>query len=149
MGRLSNPAADFTHACDQGLRGRERRKDVDAEAAWPTGPGNRQAQRRLGRADVEQLIAAYKEGNPVPQLVARLNVNRTTVLAHLDRNGVPRRQTGPKLSAKDVAQAADLYRDGISVAAIGHRFGVNASTVGKALRRADVQIRPRRGWASA
>jgi transposase len=71
------------------------------------------------------------------------------VLAHLDRNGVPRRQTAPKLSAKDVARAADLYRDGLSLAAIGHRFGVNASTVGKALRRVDVQIRPRRGRASA
>jgi hypothetical protein len=63
---------------------------------------------------VERLVAAYEEGNSVAQLVARFNVNRTTVLAHLDRNGVPRRQTGPKLSAKDVAQAADLYRDGIS-----------------------------------
>jgi hypothetical protein len=85
----------------------------------------------------------------VAQLVARFNVNRTTVLAHLDRNSVPRRQTGPKLSAEDVAQAAGLYRDGLSLAAIGQRFRVNASTVGKALRRADVQIRPRRGWASA
>ena len=61
----------------------------------------------------------------------------------------PSAPDGPKLSAKDVARAADLYRDGLSLAAIGHGFGVNASTVGKALRRADVQIRPRRGWASA
>ena len=149
MGQLSNPAADFTHACDQGLRGHERRKDVDAGAARRDGPGNRQAQRRLGRADVERLVAAYEEGNSVAQLVARFNVNRTTVLAHLDRNSVPRRQTGPRLSAEDVAQAAGLYRDGLSLAAIGQRFRVNASTVGKALRRADVQIRPRRGWASA
>src|ERR1039458_4146483 len=133
MGRLSNPAADFTHACEHGVRGRERRKDVDAGAARRIGPGNRQVQRRLGRADVEQLIAAYEEGNSVAQLVARFNVNRTTVLAHLDRNSVPRRQTAPKLSAKDVARAADLYRDELSLAAIGHRFGVNASTVGNAL----------------
>ena len=149
MGRLSNPAGDFAHACDQGLRGRERQKDVDARAARRLRPGNRQVQRRLGRADVERLIAAYEEGNSVAHLVARFNVNRTTVLAHLDRNSVPRRQTGPKLSAEDVAQAAGLYRDGLSLAAIGQRFRVNASTVGKALRRADVQIRPRRGWASA
>src|ERR1035441_9307695 len=99
MGRLSNPAGDFAHACDQGLRGRKRRKDVDAGAAWRIRPGNRQVQRRLGRADVERLIAAYEEGNSLAQLVARFNVNRTTVLAHLDRNSVPRRQTGPKLSA--------------------------------------------------
>jgi hypothetical protein len=91
---------------------------------------------------VERLIAAYEEGNSLAQLVARFNVNRTTVLAHLDRNSVPRRQTGPKLSA-------GLYRDGLSLAAIGQRFRVNASTVGKALRRAEVQLRPRRGRASA
>jgi hypothetical protein len=103
MGRLSNPAADFTHACDQGLRGRERREDVDAGAARRIGPGNRQVQRRLGRADLDRLVAAYEEGNSVAQLVARFNVNRTTVLADLDRNSVPRRQTGPKLSAEDVA----------------------------------------------
>jgi hypothetical protein len=133
MGRLSNPAGDFAHACDQGRRGRERRKNDDAGAAWRIRPGNRQVQRRLGRADVEQLIAAYEEGNPVAQLVARFNVNRTTVLAHLDRHGVPRRQTAPKLSATDIARAADLYRDGLSLAAIGQRFRVNASTVGKAL----------------
>jgi hypothetical protein len=98
---------------------------------------------------VERLIAAYEGGNSVAQPVARFNVNRTTVLAHLDRNSVPRRQTGPKLSAEDVARAAGLYRDGLSLAAIGQRLRVNASTVGKALRRAEVQIRPRRGWASA
>jgi DNA-binding CsgD family transcriptional regulator len=149
MGRLSNPAVDFVQACEHEVRDLERPRDVDAEAAWPTGPGNRQAQRRLRRSDVEQLIAAYADGNSVAQLGARFNVNRTTVLAHLQRNGGPRRQTGPKLSAEDVARAADLYRDGLSLAAIGHRLGVNASTVGKALRRADVQIRLRRGWASA
>ena len=97
---------------------------------------------------MDRLIAAYDEGSSVGQLVARFNVNRTTVLTHLDRNSVPRRQTGPKLSAEDVARAAGLYRDGLSLAAIGHRFGVTASTVGKALRRANVQIRPRRGWVS-
>jgi len=114
--RLSNPAVDFVQACDQGRRGRECREDIDAGAGRRIGPGNRQVQRRLGRADVERLIAAYKEGNSVAQLVARFNVNRTTVLAHLDRNSVPRRQTGPKLSAEDVARAAGLYRDGLSLA---------------------------------
>jgi hypothetical protein len=35
------------------------------------------------------------------------------------------------------------------LAAIGHRFRVDPGTVGKAVRTADVQIRPRRDWVSA
>ena len=114
-----------------------------------TGPGNRQAQRRLGRADIEQLIAAHAEGDSVAHVVARFKVHRTTVLARLERNGVFRRPTGPKLSDEDVAEEADLCREGLSLGAIGHRVRVGPATVGKALRRADVQIRPRRGRASA
>jgi hypothetical protein len=71
------------------------------------------------------------------------------VLAHLDRNGVPGRPTGSKRSDEDVVDAADLDRDELSLAAIGHRFPVDPGTVGKAVRRAGVQIRPRRGWVSA
>jgi len=148
MGRLSNPAVDFARACDQGVRDLERRTDLDAGAARQPRQGSRQAQHRLRRGEVEQLIAAYVTGASVGELVARFKVNRTTVLAHLKRNGVPRRATGPKLGDEDVAEAADLYRAGLSLAAIGGRFRVDPATVGKALRRADVQIRPRRGWAT-
>jgi hypothetical protein len=37
----------------------------------------------------------------------------------------------------------------LSLAAIGHRFRVDPGTVGKAVRKAGVQTRPRRGWVSA
>ncbi len=94
-------------------------------------------------------MAAYGEGNSLAQLVARFKVHHATVLAHLERNGVPRRPTGPKHSDEDVVDAADLYRDELLLAAIGHRFRVDPGTVGKAVRTADVQIRPRRDWVSA
>ena len=149
MGRLSNPSDDFVRVFDKGVRDLGCRRDVDAEAARRLAGGNHQTQIRLRRADIERLIAAYVEGNSVPQLSGRFNIHRTTVLAHLERNAVPRRRMGPKLSDEDVDEAADLYRDGFSLDVIGHRFRVAPDTVGKALRRVDVQIRPRRGWVSA
>ena len=148
MGRLSNPPDDFAKVSDKGVRDLECRVQVSTGAYHSTEYGHRQVQNRLGPHDIEKLITAYTNGNSVGRLVDCFKVNRTTVLAHLDRNGVPRRPTGPKLSDKHAAEAGDLCRDGLSLAAIGHRFGVTASTVGKALRRANVQIRPRRGWVS-
>jgi DNA-binding CsgD family transcriptional regulator len=84
----------------------------------------------------------------IGRLAARFNIHRTTVLAHLERNGVPRRRSGPKLSNEDVHEAAILYRDGLSLKAIGVRFLVAPDTIEKALRRVGVKVRPRRGRAS-
>jgi DNA-binding CsgD family transcriptional regulator len=149
MGRLSsNPADDFVQVCDKGVRDPGCRRDVDAEAASRLTSGDRQTQIRLGPADIERLIAAYADGNSVLRLAARFKIHRTTVLAHLERNGVPRRRMGSKLSDEDVDEAAVLYRDGLSLEAIGHRFLVAPDTVAKALRHVGVQIRPRRGWAT-
>ena len=147
MGRLSNPGKDFVQVSDKGVHDPGGRRDVDAEAAKWLASCDRQTQIRLGPADIERLIAAYAEGNTVLQLAARFNIHRTTVLAHLERNGVPRRRMGPKLSDEDVDEAAVLYRDGLSLEAIGHLFLVAPDTVAKALRHVGVEIRPRRGWA--
>jgi hypothetical protein len=148
MGGLSNPGKDFVQVSDKGVRDPGCRRDLDGEAARRLASCNGQTQIRLGPADIEQLIAAYAEGNSVLQLAVRFNIHRTTVLAHLERNGVRRRRMGPKLSDEDVDEAAVLYRDGLSLKAIGHRFLVTPDTIGKALRRVDVEIRPRRGWTS-
>ncbi len=135
MGRLSNPATDFVQVSDKGVRGLARRRDLEVECARQIAATNRQTQIRLGPADIERLIAASADGNSVLQLAARFNIHRTTVLAHLERNGVPRRRSGPKLSDDDVHEAAGLYRDGLSLKAIGVRFLVPPDTIGKALRR--------------
>jgi hypothetical protein len=148
MGRLSNPGKDFVQVSDKGVRDLGCRRDVHIECARQLAGRNRQTQIRLGRADIARLIAAYAEGNSVLQLAVRFKVHRTTVLAHLERNGVPRRRMGPKLSDEDAYEAAVLYRDGLSLEVIGRRFLVAPDTIGKALRRVGVQIRPRRGWAS-
>ena len=145
--RLSNPAVDFVQACDQGRRGRECREDIDAGAGRRIGPGNRQVQRRLGRADVERLLAAYKgtpwpSSSPVSTSTAPRCSHISIATASLGGRRVPssalRMSHGPQVS----------IATGSHSLAIGQRFRVNASTVGKALRRAEVQLRPRRGWAS-
>jgi hypothetical protein len=109
MGRLSNPADDFVQVCDKGVRDLECRGQVDTEARHRTEYGHRQVQNRLRSDDIEKLIAAYANGDSVVRLVDRFKVNRTTVLAHLDRNGVPRRPTGPKLER--LGHAADPRLD--------------------------------------
>jgi DNA-binding CsgD family transcriptional regulator len=148
MGRLSNAGKDFVRVSDKGVRDPECRKDFEVECVRQLAAANRQTQIRLGPADVERLIAAYAEDSSVLQLAARFNIHRTTVLAHLERNGVPRRRSGPKLRDEDV-EAAILYRDGLSLKAIGVRFLVAPDTIEKALRHVGVKIRPRRGWSRA
>jgi len=149
MGRLSNPGKDFVQVSDKGVRDHGCRRDLEVEGARQLAADNRQTQIRLGHTDIERLIAAYAEGSSVLQLAARFNIHRTTVLAHLERNGVPRRRSGPKLRDEDVHEAAVLYRDELSLKAIGVRFLVAPDTIGKALRRVGVKIRPRRGWTRA
>ncbi len=151
-GTIFKPAVSFARVCDHGIRDLGCQGDVDTGARSAdrrTGHHNHHAQHRLRRADIERLIAAYEEGNSLAQLVARFKVHSTTVLAHLEPNGVPRRPTGPKRSDEDVVDAADLYRDELLLAAVGHRFRVDPGTVVKAVRKAGVQIRPRRDWVSA
>ena len=131
MGRLSNPGKDSVQVSDKGVHDPGCRRDVDAEAAKWLVSCDRQAQIRLSPPDIERLTAAYAEGNSVLQLAARFNVDRTTVLDHLERNGAPRRRMGLKLSDEDVDEATVLYRDGLWLEVIGHRFLVAVDTISR------------------
>jgi hypothetical protein len=48
-------------------------------------------QRRLSAHEIDGLARLYREGATIDALVRRYGVHRTTVIAHLDRRGVPRR----------------------------------------------------------
>jgi transposase-like protein len=102
--------------------------------------------RRLNPDEIDELVATYRSGATVPQLVEEFGLHRTTVLAHLERRNVPRRPHVAKLTRDDIGLAADLYKRGQSLAAIGRAFGVNAETIRKGLLQAGVAIRARRGW---
>jgi transposase-like protein len=53
-------------------------------------------QRRLSRGVVRELAHLYEEGASIDALARRYGVHRTTIMAQLDRRGVPRRRVARK-----------------------------------------------------
>lgn len=104
-----------------------------------------QTQRRLTAEQMETLVVEYVNGASVPVLAKEFQVHRTTVMHHLEREGVPRRACVRRLTDDDVIEAAGYYRDGESLATVAARFGVNATTVAREFARARVETRPRNG----
>ena len=98
-------------------------------------------QRRLASDEVAELVDAYRRGVPVEELAASFQVNRTTVLGHVRRHGVPKRDRRA-LQGDEVDQAAQLYAGGQSADWVAAQLGVAASTVRRALKDAGVVLRP-------
>ena len=98
-------------------------------------------QRRLAPGEVADLVAAYRQGIPVEELAASFRVHRTTVLGHVRRHGVPKRQ-GRALQGGDVNRVAQLYAAGKSADWVAAQLGVAASTVRRTLKDAGVALRP-------
>jgi DNA-binding transcriptional ArsR family regulator len=103
-----------------------------------------QVQHRLDPSRVAELVASYQDGATIDDLAERFGVHRTTVMAHLDRSGVKRRQRG--IEAASLPGAIRLYEAGWSLARVGERLGVDGETVRTTLRKAGVPIRARRGY---
>jgi DNA-directed RNA polymerase specialized sigma24 family protein len=99
----------------------------------------------LTPAETEEVIVRYKDGATIRELALAFAVHRTTVMALLDRQGMPRRGNGRKLTDDDVAKAARLYASSLSLAEVAERFNVTARTVREGLVKAGERIRPRRG----
>jgi DNA-binding CsgD family transcriptional regulator len=99
----------------------------------------------LDQGQILELVTSYASGTTVPQLASEYQIHRTTVMRHLEQQGIPRRPNVRKLSDAQVEEAGRMYVSGLSTANVGKHFGVNAETVRTHLRRAGVQIRPRRG----
>jgi len=106
-----------------------------------------QCQRRLRQDEVALLLKDYVRGDSVEELIVAYGVNRTTVYAHLDRNGIQRPKGVGKLSAEEVRHAAGLYKDG-PLSAIAGEFGVGEETVRRALRRLGVPTAPRLNYSA-
>ncbi|MGH9086740.1 MAG: hypothetical protein ACRDYZ_01275 [Acidimicrobiales bacterium] len=99
-------------------------------------------QRRLGLDAVAELVAFYIQGAPVEELAASYRINRTTVLGHVRRHGVPKRDRRA-LRQADVERAAKLDADGRSAEWVAGELRVAASTVRRALQDAGVTLRPK------
>ncbi len=101
-------------------------------------------QRRLAPGEVAELVAAYRRGVPVEDLAAAFRVHRTTVLGHVRRHGVPKRERRA-LQGEDLGRAAQLYAEGRSAAWVAVQFGVAASTVQRALKEPVLPCGPEGG----
>ena len=135
LGHYSNPAPAPTS---------EQRSGRD-DATAPSATTHR-TQRQLRGVDVDALVDHYQAGDTIRQLADRFGINRTTVIAHLDRRGVQRRAIAKQWDHEALASAARTYQSGSSLADIAAQFGLDPSTVANRFRRAGVAIRPRRGW---
>ena len=119
------------------------RQSPGAPPVHPTDPlvTTLPVQRRLDSGSVAELVAAYGRGVPVEELAASFGVNRTTVLGHVRRHGVPKRDRR-MLRGADLDRAVGLYGEGRSADWIAAQSGVAASTVRRALKSAGIALRP-------
>jgi AraC-like DNA-binding protein len=102
--------------------------------------------RRLSTSQVDESIRTYVAGSSIDSLARQYSVNRTTVIKHLDRQGVPRRRVVRKMNDVAVAQAAVRYEEGSSLAVVAQEFKVHDRTLAREFRRVGVPVRLRRGW---
>jgi AraC-like DNA-binding protein len=130
LGHYSNPAPAPTR---EHLSGRD--------GATPPPATTHRTQRRLRCVDVDALVERYQAGTTIKQLAERFHISRTTVMAHLDRRGVPRRAIAKQWDHETLASAARTYQSGSSLADIAAQFGLDPSTVANRFRRADVPNR--------
>jgi hypothetical protein len=97
-------------------------------------------------ATVDELVSAYVAGSSIDALAARLGVNRTTIISHLDRRGVERRNVVRKMTDRSVGQAGKCYEAGESLKVVAVWFGVDSKN---ACPRVPTRRPPdpsRRGW---
>lgn len=158
MGRLSNPSEATKTLISQGLitsgnrricsrKIAKRAPCVDPVASTEEkGRLSNPVQRRLPNSTIDHLVEEYVGGLTIDALACRYGIHRTTVMTHLEANGVQRRRSIRKLSAADVAEAANRYQSGLSLAAVAKTFNVNEATLTREFYAANFPIRPRRGW---
>ena len=91
------------------------------------------------------MVTDYLAGQGVVQLTHAYRINSSTVIGHLQRQGVHVARNARRLTEPQVAKAVQLYAAGQSLATIGSTFGVDAGTVRRSFIRVGIATRPRRG----
>ena len=134
----------YSNHCDQGKRVERVLEIPLSEMATPVSRPLRQVQRRLQAAELDELAEAYLAGATLSELSDRFGKHRRTISTELERRGVARRYR--LVEGKRLQQAIQSYQDGMSVISISKELGVAGDTVHKALTKAGVKLRPRRGW---
>ncbi len=86
-------------------------------------------QRRLSDAEIGDLCRLYSEGRSIDALARQFEVNRTTIITHLDRAGIERRRVARMMTDNSVAMAATRYGQGASLAVVAQEFDVHGRTL--------------------
>ena len=156
-GRLSNPSEILETIADQGWSSPERPpktvtgpvggpdSDLAAASSEQKGRLSNPVQRRLSAADISDLCHLCSDGRSIDSLARQYEVNRTTIIAHLDQAGIERRRVARKMTDDSVATAATRYGRGASLAVVAREFDIHARTLAREFHQAGVSIRPRRG----
>jgi DNA-binding CsgD family transcriptional regulator len=98
---------------------------------------------RLSPQQIIELVKAYENGQTVYALADQFGIHRTTVSAHLHRQGTPLRRQA--LTSDDITHAQRLYAGGWSLARIGDRLNADAHTIRRALKTRGVRMRDTHG----
>jgi DNA invertase Pin-like site-specific DNA recombinase len=141
IGRNSN----LGHLCKKWTELRKRINESPGRPplSQPNDPKPR-GKRFLTADAVTDIVRRYEGGETTQHVGKRYGISKTRVASILTYHGVPTRRQG--LNEEQVNEAARLYIAGKSLAWIGAVYGVSHTTVAAALRRKDVELRPRPGW---
>jgi len=104
----------------------------------------RQKQRRLPHDQIARVVARYQDGQSINALAQEFGINRKTVMGHLQRSGIERRQNPRKMTDAEVNAAAARYAAGASLAVVATEFGIGDRTLRREFTAAGIPTRPRR-----
>lgn len=140
--------ANLSHPSKRLASLQRRLDELRREAPFPADSApvtarTRNVRARLGRAQIERLVASYRAGIPTTQLMADFGLSKTAVLALLRSVGVELRRQA--LTPDQVEGARGLYESGAALAGIEHQLGLPRESVRLALIAAGVQMRARGG----
>ena len=134
----------YLNRWDQGKRLQRVLEIPLSETATPVSKPLRKVRRRLREGELDAIAKAYLAGATLSELSDRFGKHRRTISIELERRGVARRYR--LVEGKRLQQAIQCYQSGLSVISIAKELGVAGDTVHKALTKAGVKLRPRRGW---
>jgi hypothetical protein len=98
--------------------------------------------RGLTEVEVAELVSLRQTGEQIDVLAERFGIGRSTVMAHLQRRGVPgQRWQGRTLTDDQLADAGRLYESGVNLITVAERFGVDRRYLRQALPEAGFPIR--------
>jgi len=102
----------------------------------------RQAQKRLSKDEVAQIITAYQGGKSANVLAREYGCNRKAICGHLKKHGVTVSRNKIR-SEKAVRNIIAQYERGVMIEMIADQYDVSQSTINRLLRENDVTIRNR------